>query len=164
MTRIGKYQNTLTTEDYINNLLRNLTDLNKNSEVNMIAQDNPKLTEFIKSSFKLFGAFKTESFTRQVELGVPVTSNLRLLDNQDDVVYEPKLLEPKFKTPAYFALGSSGHVIGDYLFVNNGEPKDYELLQNQGINVKDKIVIIKSNRHYKNITIGENCHCRMEWC
>lgn len=155
MTRIGKYQNTLTTEDYINNLLRNLTDLNKNSEVNMIAQDNPKLTEFIKSSFKLFGAFKTESFTRQVELGVPVTSNLRLLDNQDDVVYEPKLLEPKFKTPAYFALGSSGHVIGDYLFVNNGEPKDYELLQNQGINVKDKIVIIKSNRHYKNITIGE---------
>lgn len=155
MTRIGKHQNTLTTEGYIDNLLRNLTDLNKDSDVNLVAQDNPKLTEFIESSFKLFKAFKTESFTRQVKLGIPETPSIRLRDNLDDVVYEPDLFEPKSKTPAFFSLGKEGHATSDYVFVNKGEPKDYELLNQEGINVKDKIVIIKTNYNEKHITVGE---------
>ncbi|RCK56370.1 Vacuolar protein sorting-associated protein 70 [Candida viswanathii] len=155
MTRIGKYQNTLTTEGYINNLLRNFTELNEKSEFNLVAHDNPKLTEFVESSFKLFKAFKTESFTRKVKLSAPESSSIRLRDKFDDVVYEPALLEPKTKTPAYFALGVSGKVVGDYVFVNTGEPKDYDLLKKNGVHVKDKIVILKTNYHDKNTTIGE---------
>ena len=55
MTGIGKSQNTLTTEEYIDSLLKNFTDINQQSSYNLMSQDNPKLTEFVISVYRFEG-------------------------------------------------------------------------------------------------------------
>ncbi|KAL6453542.1 VPS70 Vacuolar protein sorting-associated protein 70 [Candida maltosa Xu316] len=156
MTTIGKSQNAfLTTEDSINKVLLNLTRVNHKSETNLVGDDNLALVDFVESKFKQFKGFKVQSFNHEVDLTTPVSSSLKLVDNLDDVIYEPELFEPKSKTPAYFALGTSGDVSANYIFVNQGQPNDYELLFENNVDVTDKIVIIKSYFNYTNITVGE---------
>lgn len=155
MTGIGKSQNTLTTEEYIDGLLKNFTQLNRQSSYNLMSQDNSNLTEFVISGFKDLKAFQTQVVKRKVNIGTPESSSVRLFDEHGKVIYEPSLLELDYNTPAYFALGNTGNAIGEYVFVNNGYPSDYTLLSDSNIDVKNKIVVIKSNYHDSNITIGE---------
>lgn len=155
MTGIGKSQNTLTTEEYIDSLLKNFTDINQQSSYNLMSQDNPKLTEFVISGFTDLKAFQTQVVKRKVNIGTPESSSVKLFDEQDKTIYIPSLLELDYSTPAYFALGKSGHFVGEYVFVNYGYPRDYSLLLDNNVDVKDKVVIIKSSYRDSNITICE---------
>ncbi|CAI5757950.1 unnamed protein product [Candida verbasci] len=139
-------------KDSINSFLLNLTDLQ--NEYNLVASDNLKLTNYIQSNFKKMG-LKTETTTYSIHDSKPISSSLKLL-NKDETVYQPKLFENNFKTPSYFLNGHNGSVINEYVYVNEGLPKDYNLLKKKNIEIKDKIFIISNDLDNKNnITIGE---------
>ncbi|KAI5953553.1 hypothetical protein KGF54_002925 [Candida jiufengensis] len=153
MTGIGKSHMDLTTEEYIDNWLLNFTTLNQKSKTNLISDNNPKLTHFVESNFKNFG-FKTEKFNYEFEINEPDGAIIRLVDSKEAVVYEVDVLEPKFKTPAFYSFGSNSNVTGQYVYVNSGTKNDYNSLVKNNINLKDKIFILKNNNE-ENITIGE---------
>ncbi|KAI5966534.1 uncharacterized protein KGF55_000843 [Candida pseudojiufengensis] len=161
MTGIGKIpQNqhdddeNLSIEDNINNWLTNFTNINLKSKINLISDDNPKLTHFVESNFKKFG-FKTEKFNYEFKISQPEGSNLKLIDSKNEIVYEvSEILEPKFQTPAFYSFGINANVTGHYIYVNHGDIQDYDLLNKNKIDLKNKIFIIK-NHNEENITVGE---------
>ncbi|CAK9438392.1 uncharacterized protein LODBEIA_P26160 [Lodderomyces beijingensis] len=154
MTGIGKSHANLTTEEFIDNWLRNFTVINNKAKFNLISDDNPALVHYVESNFKNFG-FKTEKFTYDAPIPEPQSSSLRLLDTEGNIAYQCDVLETSFKTPAFYDLGASGSVTAPFVFVNEGTPADYHKLIQFGVALKDKIFIIKSPLQEQNITIGE---------
>eukprot|EP01006_Ploeotia_vitrea_P049304 TRINITY_DN67327_c3_g4_i1.p1 TRINITY_DN67327_c3_g4~~TRINITY_DN67327_c3_g4_i1.p1 ORF type:complete len:785 (-),score=106.44 TRINITY_DN67327_c3_g4_i1:1377-3731(-) len=61
--------------------------------------------------------------------------------------------------PTYLGFSNSGDVTAPIVYVNYGRPEDYKVLQQQGVDVKDKIAFIrygKMNRGTKVRTAAEN--------
>ena len=106
-----------------------------------MSQDNPKLTEFVISGFTDLKAFQTQVVKRKVNIGTPESSSVKLFDEQDKTIYIPSLLELDYSTPAYFALGKSGHFVGEYVFVNYGYPRDYSLLLTITLRLKIRLLL-----------------------
>jgi len=153
-TGIGNSHQDLTTEEYIDNWLYDFTIINNKAKYNLLSSDNPELSHYVESNFKEFG-FITEKYTYAVDAQEPRLSVIKLRDNEDEVVYESEVLEPKFKTPGFFSYGVNGNVTAEFVFVNYGTPEDYELLLSNRIDLKGKIFIIKNYLEVRNITIGE---------
>ncbi|KAK6198838.1 vacuolar targeting protein [Scheffersomyces amazonensis] len=154
---IGKSHNSLTTEEYINNWLTNFTAINEKQSTNLISAENIELVSFVQKHFKNFG-FKVQTLNYELPSTYErsVDSSLKLLDNKGNLIYEANLQESKsFTTPSYYIWGINGSVQADYVFVNEGTLADYNLVRSHGIEIKNKIVITKTNWLNKNLTINE---------
>lgn len=114
--------------------------------------------EFLASLYKSWGydtaierfdvLFPTPK-TRVVELLVPETYTAKLS--------EPALPEDKTSNqsdeilPPFNAYSIDGDVTGELVYVNYGVPKDYEVLERNGIDVKGKIVIARYGGSWRGI-------------
>ncbi|KAG5421693.1 hypothetical protein I9W82_000785 [Candida metapsilosis] len=153
-TGIGNSHRDLTTEEYIDNWLYDFTTINNKAKFNLLSDDNPELSHYVETNFKDFG-FDTKGYSYNVEMQTPRVSVIKLRDQEDEVVYQAKILEPKFKTPGFFSYGVDGNVTAGFVFVNYGTPEDYSLLLSSKIDLKGKIFIIKNHLQEQNITVGE---------
>ncbi|KAG2735384.1 hypothetical protein G9P44_001598 [Scheffersomyces stipitis] len=152
---IGNSHDSLTTEEYINTWLTNLTAINSKSPANIIADDNIELVSLVEKTFKKFG-FKTSSHSYDVPfLQRPQSSSVSLVDSSNgNVVYNANLKEPHYKTPAFYAFGANSSAAGDYIFVNEGTISDYLTLTARNYDINGKIVIVKSVLN-SNISVAE---------
>jgi N-acetylated-alpha-linked acidic dipeptidase len=114
--------------------------------------------EFIAAQFRSWGYDTAiERFdvllptpkTRIVEMVAPETYRARL--------EEPALAEDKTsdqrneQLPIYNAYSIDGDVTGELVYVNYGVPKDYEVLEERGVDVKGKIVIARYGGSWRGI-------------
>ncbi len=90
---------------------------------------------------------------REVTLLEPERYELRLMepplvDAQGNVLDPSSSLDA---LPPFNAYSADGDVTGEVVFVNYGIPSDYEVLDQLGISVEDKIVIAKYGRSWRGI-------------
>jgi hypothetical protein len=140
----------------IENWIKNFTEINSQSPVNLVADDNLQLTYYVESNFKKFG-FQTKTYLYNLpNLQRPISSHIQLVDasTNGEIVYDAKLKEADFQTPAYHGFGANASVCGDFIFVNFGTNDDYQLLLNEKFVIKDKIVIVQSSTN-SNFTLSD---------
>lgn len=114
--------------------------------------------EFITAQFKAWG-YETEIETFHVLFPTPKT---RVLEMIAPVKFAPTLAEPPLnedatsnqtneQLPIYNAYSVDGEVTGELVYVNYGVPRDYEELEQRGIDVKGKIVIARYGGSWRGI-------------
>ncbi|MCI0698589.1 M28 family metallopeptidase [candidate division KSB1 bacterium] len=114
--------------------------------------------EFMAAQFKSWG-YETEIETFHVLFPTPKT---RVLEMIAPVKFTPTLSEPPLKEdatsnqtneqlPVYNAYSVDGEVTGELVYVNYGVPRDYEELEQRGIDVKGKIVIARYGGSWRGI-------------
>jgi N-acetylated-alpha-linked acidic dipeptidase len=114
--------------------------------------------EFIASQFRSWG-YSTEIEEFRVLFPTP---KARLLEMVEPQKFMAQLKEPPLKEdstsglvmeqlPTYNAYSVDGDVTGKLVYVNYGVPKDYEVLAEHGIDVKDKIVIARYGGSWRGI-------------
>jgi len=114
--------------------------------------------EFMAAQFKSWG-YDTQIEEFYVLFPTPKT---RLLEMIAPVKFKPTLSEPALKEdatsnqiseqlPIYNAYSIDGDVTGELVYVNYGVPKDYEELEQRGIDVKGKIVIARYGGSWRGI-------------
>lgn len=114
--------------------------------------------EFIASLFRSWGYdTKIEEFS--VLFPTPKT---RVLEMTAPTRYTATLAEPPLaedatsaltaeQLPVYNAYSIDGDVTGELVYVNYGVPKDYEVLEQNGVDVKGKIVIARYGGSWRGI-------------
>ena len=114
--------------------------------------------EFMASLFKSWG-YETTIERFDVLFPTPKTRVVELLAPER---YTAKLMEPALKEdttsnqadeilPPYNAYSIDGDVTGDLVYVNHGVPKDYEVLAQNGVDVKGKIVLARYGGSWRGI-------------
>ncbi|HEX6099010.1 MAG TPA: M28 family metallopeptidase [Thermoanaerobaculia bacterium] len=114
--------------------------------------------EFMAGLFKSWG-YETAIERFDVLFPTPVTRVVELLAPER---YTAKLGEPAMKEdatsgqadeilPPYNAYSIDGDVTGELVYVNYGVPKDYEVLAENGVDVKGKIVIARYGGSWRGI-------------
>ncbi len=114
--------------------------------------------EFIASLFKSWGY---ETSIERFDVLFP-TPRERVVEMLAPEKYQARLSEPALKEdatsgqadeilPPFNAYSIDGDVTGDLVYVNYGVPKDYEVLERHGIDVKGKIVIARYGGSWRGI-------------
>lgn len=137
----------MTNEESIRGLLEKFSVINESSDTNEVSGDNIELVRYVEQKFREFGTRpEMKSVEISSEFRRPVSSALRLVDDNGDLVYEALLSECSWcKTPAYFGFGVSGDVVAEFVYGNEGKSGDYDELSEEGVDIGGKIVIIRSN-------------------
>ena len=114
--------------------------------------------EYIASLFRSWGydtnierfdvLFPTPK-TRVVELIAPQQYTAKLTETP--VAEDATSSQTSEMLPPYNAYSIDGDVTGDLVYVNYGVPKDYEVLERNGIDVKGKIVIARYGGSWRGI-------------
>src|SRR5579862_3313710 len=96
--------------------------------------------------------------TFQALIPYPTT---RMLEMTSPLHFRAKLAEPAIpedsstaqegQLPPFNAYGASGDVTAPLVYVNYGQPEDFEYLKKQGIEVKGKIVIARYGRSWRGL-------------
>ena len=119
---------------------------------------NKENADFIASLFKSWGyETKLEQFdvlfptpkSRLVEMTAPEKFKLRL--NEPEVAGDPSSGQQSEQLPSYNAYSIDGDVTGPLVYVNYGIPADYDELEERGIDVKGKIVIVRYGGSWRGI-------------
>ena len=102
--------------------------------------------------------FDTRIETFQALIPYPTT---RVLEMTLPVRFRAKLAEPAIpedpstaqegQLPPFNAYGASGDVTAQLVYVNYGQPEDFEYLKKQGIDIKGKIVIARYGRSWRGL-------------
>jgi N-acetylated-alpha-linked acidic dipeptidase len=114
--------------------------------------------EFIAAQFRVWG-YETEIERFDVLFPTPKT---RLLEMIAPEKFTARLEEPPVEgdassklsseaLPTYNAYSADGDVTGELVYVNYGMPKDYEVLEEKGIEVKGRIVIARYGGGWRGI-------------
>ena len=114
--------------------------------------------EFIASLFRSWG-YDTAIEEFQVLFPTPRTRVVELIapEHFTAKLFEPPLSQDKTsgqtdeQLPVYNAYSIDGDVTGDLVYVNYGIPADYELLEQNGVDVKGKIVIARYGGSWRGI-------------
>lgn len=114
--------------------------------------------EFIAAQFRAWG-YDTEIETFQVLFPTPKQRVLEMLQPKrfQARLEEPPLPEDSSSSvreemlPTYNAYSLDGDVTAPLVYVNYGVPKDYEVLQEKGVDVKGKIVIARYGASWRGI-------------
>ena len=80
-----------------------------------------------------------------LEMTAPVRFKATL--REDPVDGDPDTKNPRIDA-AYFGYSASGDVTAELVYAHSGNPEDYELLRQNGISVKGKVVIVRYSNPY----------------
>jgi N-acetylated-alpha-linked acidic dipeptidase len=114
--------------------------------------------EFLASQFKSWGY---DTHIEEFYVLFP-TPKVRVLEMLQPEKFTAKLKEPALKEdstsdqadeqlPTYNAYSADGDITAELVYVNYGVPKDYEILEENGIDVKGKIVIARYGGSWRGI-------------
>ncbi|EDO42931.1 predicted protein [Nematostella vectensis] len=121
---------------------------------------NLELAENISETWKNLGFGSVKKVKYNVLLSFPTknkTNGAMLLDGNGDVKFETakqnKPVEPSEDSPdaypPYSAYSPTGVETGELVFANYGSPDDFSYLKSKGINVTNKIAIIKYGKVFR---------------
>jgi N-acetylated-alpha-linked acidic dipeptidase len=86
--------------------------------------------------------------TRSLEMTAPVRFKAKLAE---PAIAEDPTTAQENQLPTFNAYGGSGDVTAQLVYVNYGQPEDFEYLKKQGIDVKGKIVIVRYGRSWRGL-------------
>lgn len=119
------------------------------------------LAEFVRARFLQFG-FEAELVSYEVLINTPKKIELSLLEPEK---FDAKLQEAgvpgdkdSFTTaalPHFHGYSGSGEVVADVVYANYGLPEDYEKLDQLGVDVRGKIVIVRYGRCFRGVKVRE---------
>lgn len=125
-----------------------------------LAGENYPLVQWTKDKFEEYG-IKAKVEQYDVYLNKPYDRYIKLLDEDGEVKYTPKLEEDEIeedesttlpeseRVPTFHGYSASGNVTGQYVYANYGLREDFERLEANGIDLKDKIAIVRYNRIFR---------------
>lgn len=125
--------------------------LQMSSAPNHVGSPHDKINaDFILSKFKEWG-WDARIETFYVMYPTPKTISIEMIapSNHKVTLSEPPIAGDRTSTqvadelPPYTAFGGDGDVTADVVYVNQGMPGDYEVLERNGISVKGKIVVAR---------------------
>lgn len=87
------------------------------------------------------------SSPRSVSLEMVAPRLYRAGLREDPYKADPDTSNPRID-PAYLGYSASGEVTADVIYAHSGNPEDYELLRQNGIDVKGKIVLVRYSNPY----------------
>jgi N-acetylated-alpha-linked acidic dipeptidase len=102
----------------------------------------------LNANIEAFEALMPMPLERQVELIAPETYTATL---KETAILEDKDSSDEGQLPTYNAYSADGDVTGQLVYVNYGVPEDYETLDELGIDVSGKIVIVRYGRSWRGI-------------
>ncbi len=86
----------------------------------------------------------------QLEIERPVKKSLSVIE--DAFVPDKDSSSPR-AFPAFHGYGVSGDVTGQVVYANYGRPEDFDALGKQGIDVKDKIVLVRYGELFRGLKV-----------
>ena len=92
-----------------------------------------------------YDVYATEPKSASLELVAPVQYKASLREAAYDV--DPDTKNPRVSS-AWSGMSISGEVTAPVVYAHSGNPSDYDLLRQQGINVKGKIVLVRYSNPY----------------
>jgi N-acetylated-alpha-linked acidic dipeptidase len=87
------------------------------------------------------------TFPREVTCEMTAPVNYKAILREDAYDADPDTKNPRVQS-AYTGLSASGEVTAPVVYAHSGNPEDYEVLRNNGIDVKGKIVIVRYSNPY----------------
>lgn len=113
---------------------------------------------FIDSLFTAWG-YETKIDTYYVLFPTPKTRRLELVSPtkyqavlmEKIIPGDPDTAQTRLQLPPYNAYSADGDVTADLVYVNYGIPEDYKRLEEMGVSVKGKIVIVKYGHSWRGI-------------
>lgn len=156
--------------EYDTNQLTLLTALKTNlagnwmkeyTKANQLAGTNPAMAHWTLNQFSELGLVDTVIDEYTSLISYPLESSLKLYDAKGKLIYEPSLVEDeleedensKNKVPAFLGYGANGNVTANYIFANYGTVDDFQLLVDQGVDIKGKIVIMRYGKIYRGLKV-----------
>lgn len=86
--------------------------------------------------------------TRTLEMTAPVRFRAKLAE--PPIAEDPSTAQEN-QLATFNAYGASGDVTGPLVYVNYGQPEDFEYLKKQGIDFKGKVVIVRYGRSWRGL-------------
>ena len=102
----------------------------------------------LDASIEEFEAMLPTPTTRQLELIAPMSFKATL---EESIISEDKNSLDEGQLPTYNAYSPGGDITAPLVYVNYGEPADYEYLKQQGIDVKGKIAIARYGSSWRGV-------------
>lgn len=108
-----------------------------------------QLTEWgLDTRIETFQALIPYPTTRTLEMTSPVRFRAKLAE---PAIPEDPTTSQESQLPTFNAYGASGDVTGPLVYVNYGQPDDFEYLKKQGVDFKGKIVIVRYGRSWRGL-------------
>jgi N-acetylated-alpha-linked acidic dipeptidase len=119
------------------------------------SEQNNKLADFVAEEWRKQGwedvvlrrydvlHSRPRSVSLEMIAPVPYTAGLR----EDSYDVDPDTKNPAV-SGAYFGYSASGDVTAEVVYAHSGNPEDYEILRDNGVYVKGKIVLVRYSNPY----------------
>ena len=108
-----------------------------------------QLTEWgLETRIETFQALIPYPTTRTLEMIAPVRFRAKLAEPP---IPEDPATSQENQLPTFNAYGASGDVTAPLVYVNYGQPEDFEYLKKQGVDIKGKIVIVRYGRAWRGL-------------
>lgn len=128
-----------------------------------LAGTNFGLVQFTRDKFEEYG-LDASIDTYEIYVSYPNDHDLNLLDAKtEEILYKAPLKEDVLKedetthgndtVPTFLAYAANGNVTGQYVYANYGTKKDFEQLQEWGVDVKGKIVIVRYGAIFRGLKV-----------
>ena len=107
------------------------------------------MAEYVAARFREYG-LETEvpsydvllSYPRTVELEMVAPRAMRLARREEPLPEEPSSSDPTASGP-WHAYAKSGEVEADVVYVNHGQPEDYDRLSGMGVDVRGRVALAR---------------------
>lgn len=124
------------------------------------------MADFMVDQFESLGIPNVSVFDLSVLLNYPdAPPKLTLMSTHDpkDVLYEAKLSEDVldfddtsdtiWRNHTFHGYGASGNVTAPMVYANYGRPQDFDALEYAGVNVADKIVLVRYGKCFRGLKV-----------
>ncbi len=116
---------------------------------------NDELARYVQEKWREFGLEDVTlesyevllSYPRSIEVELVKPQNLRLEIQERGYAEDPDTLNPDVGIP-YNAYSRSGDITAPLVYANGGNPQDYDLLEERGIDLKGKIALVRYSSPY----------------
>jgi N-acetylated-alpha-linked acidic dipeptidase len=116
--------------------------------------------QYVHQKWESFGIPHVETKTYWPLLNYPKSRSLKLLE---PVLFEASLRERRIAgdsysnhedaVPTFFGYGASGNVTGQVVYANFGSKQDFEILKQRGIEVRNKIVLVRYGNVFRGLKV-----------
>lgn len=127
-----------------------------------LAGTNLSQAQWTADKFTEYG-IKTEIVPYYTYLNYPKDHGLRLLGINETVKYEASLEEDPLpedptsmradRVPTFHGYSANGNVTGQYVYVNYGRQKDFDILEQHGVSVTGRIVIARYGGLFRGLIV-----------
>ena len=128
-----------------------------------LAGQGKDLADWTNDKFQEFG-LDSEIVPYYVYLNYPGKSSLQLVDKDaGSIVFEASLKEDVLKedpttgnsdgVPVFHGYSANGSATAQFVYANYGRKEDFELLADLGVEVKDKIVLVRYNKIFRGLKV-----------